>query len=473
MKLKNEMQWSDLLNWQRPGLAGLNDIDPARPPWQMDYDRIVFSSAFRRLQDKTQVFPLSDSDYVRTRLTHSLEVSTVARTLGMMAGAIVLSRHGQETVRRYPKGKETVSTLSETFSTADFGSIVAVAALAHDLGNPPFGHSGEDAVRYWFINSPCGKAARETVKQAALAREFELWEGNAQGFRILTSLQLYRDKGGMRLTNATLGAFTKYPISAIEAGPGKRWEKFGFFSAESNIFNSIAKTLGLLRNSNGGWCRHPLAYVMEAADDVCNPIVDFEDGARLGCIAYQDSNKLLLSILPAQEQTAAKKRLQDEPDDNSRIGYLRALAIRELIKQVSASFKKNESQILRGKYESELILDTPAGRSGGILNEIKDRIKKDIYTHFNIVETEAAGFEVIGGLLDLFWTAVDEAANGRLSYRSKKILQRIPMEFVGKDMVPDNDPYLRLLRITDFVTGMTDQYALSLFRKLKGITLSS
>lgn len=472
MKKPVKMQWSQLLNWQRQGVSKSQDINSARPPWQMDFDRIVFSSAFRRLQDKTQVFPLSGSDYVRTRLTHSMEVATLARTLGMMAGEIVIRKHGKEEVLRYPEGKRPrKSTIAKTFSPSDFGAIVAVAALAHDLGNPPFGHSGEDAVRHWFKNSLYGQAARATLPSKVIEKEFDLWEGNAQGFRILTRLQLYRAKGGMRLTNATLGTFTKYPVSADNAGEGKRYKKYGFFDAEADTFSDIANALGLLKDAAGGWCRHPLTYVMEAADDVCNPIIDFEDGVRLGCIDPKDAIKMLMQVLPKAERPAAQKRLRDEPDPGSKIGYLRALAIRELVKQVSATFSKNEALILRGQYQGDLVSKTPAGCEGGPLSKIKARISEDVYTHAGIIETEAAGFEIIGGLLDLFWIAVEEAANGELSYRSKKILSRIPSEFIGRDRKPHADPYIRLLRITDFVTGMTDGYALELYRKLKGITL--
>lgn len=473
MKTNEHMKWSRLLNWQRLGQTAARDIDPTRPPWQIDYDRVVFSSAFRRLQDKTQVFPLSGSDYVRTRLTHSMEVSTVARTLGMMAGQYILNRYGEEEVTRYDEnGLSFKSIIKSTYSINDFGALVAVAALAHDLGNPPFGHSGEDAVRYWFKNSPQGKAAKKALKSKEQVREFERWEGNAQGFRILTKLQMRRDKGGMQLTNATLGAFTKYPVLASQCGrKGSRFKKYGFFSSEKDLFKTVATTLGLLPSRGGGWCRHPLAFVMEAADDVCNPIVDFEDGVRMGCIDKKEAIDMLMEIIPSGDRNKTSRALDGELDDTSRVGYLRAVAIRQLVKEVAEAFRKKEPLMLKGEYDGDLIAETIAGRKNGPLGAIRERISSDVYTNGGIIETEAAGFEIIGALLDLFWPAVNEAASGSPSTRARKILLRIPDEFVGPKRQPDKDPYIRLLRVTDYVTGMTDRYALSLFRKLKGITL--
>ncbi|MFA5265715.1 MAG: dNTP triphosphohydrolase [Opitutaceae bacterium] len=271
---------------------------PSRSPWQIDYDRIVFSSAFRRLQDKTQVFPLSDSDYIRTRLTHSLEVSTVARTLGTIAGAVILERHGHELVlnndQRLP--------LNAVVTPGDIGAILAAAALAHDLGNPPFGHSGEDAVRHWFETS---RKLRQTRMRLSAAQRADMrnWEGNAQGFRILTLLQLYRaEGGGMRLTHSTLATFCKYPTQSLDAlgkeAPASR-KKFGVFQSELTQFQAVANATGLLRQKSGArvtWCRHPLAFLMEAADDVCYRIVDLEDGYRVGCIPFETASKVLLKI---------------------------------------------------------------------------------------------------------------------------------------------------------------------------------
>lgn len=481
------MKWSALLNWQRLGIEKAEDIDPSRPPWQIDYDRLIFSSAFRRLQDKTQVFPLSGSDYVRTRLTHSLEVSTVARTLGMLAGQRILDKHGDEEIIPRPNSEPSIrEKLREVLRPSDFGTIVATAALAHDLGNPPFGHSGEDAVSSWFCDTRNGGAVHAGIGVAAKLTDFKKWEGNAQGFRILTKLQLYRSRGGMRLTYVTLGAFTKYPHSSECVAKDSSLKKHGFFASEAPEFEEVAKATGLLRRpEHKGWCRHPLAYLMEAADDICYRIVDFEDGFRLGRIPYETVESLLLAIDPKTDPA----RLKDEPDDQSRVSYLRARAIRVLVDQVAQAFIDNEDRILAGETIRDLITLTPVGQKDGPLEAIKAVIKKRVYTAPAVLETEAAGFEIIGGLLDEFSYAVERraayerqieenAANGlsiapEINHRANKVLQLIPEEFVGPGRKPDKDPYIRLLRITDYVSGMTDSYALSLYRRLKGIALPS
>ena len=489
MKNKPEkMKWSKLLNWTLPGQDQPRDIEIARPPWQIDYDRLVFSSAFRRLQDKTQVFPLSGSDYVRTRLTHSLEVSTVSYSLGMMVGAHILKTYENEEVTPKPEAEPNeTQKLGDVFSPADFGTIIATAALAHDIGNPPFGHSGEDAVRSWFSNSTIAKEAAKTLKPEQ-RKDFEAWEGNAQGFRILTRLQLYRDKGGMQLTHAALAAFTKYPLTAdaVCATAKKPYKKHGFFLSESEQFETVAQATGLLPQTNGqGWCRHPFAYLMEAADDLCYSIVDFEDGYRLGRIPYKVIEDNLIKVDPSIE----KIRLLNEPDDQSRVSYLRARCISVLVRQAAEAFIQNEDRVLRGEAIGDLISLTEAGKIAGALDMIKDLTRKYVYTDTKVLETEAAGFEIIGGLLDIFLDAIETkakydveqaaykidktGAEPKFDSKAKKVLQLIPDEFVGPEGIPSKDPYIRLLRTTDYVTGMTDSYALNLYRRLKGISLSN
>src|SRR3954467_3450566 len=261
------MNWAQLLcadrlRLDRPGIPA-----PPRSPFQIDSDRIIFSSAFRRLQDKTQVFPLADNDYVRTRLTHSLEVASVGRSLGARVGDHLCQAH-------FPGGE---------IHASDIGAIVSAAALAHDLGNPPFGHSGEDAIRHWFTTSPVAQAARKEFTKAE-KKDFECFEGNAQGFRIITRLQM-PDNPGLRLTYATLAAFTKYPRASrlpVKPEGGASAKKFGFFQSEAPFFEEVAVRTGLDQRVPGAawWCRHPLAFLVEAADDICYRLVDFEDGFR-------------------------------------------------------------------------------------------------------------------------------------------------------------------------------------------------
>lgn len=263
------MEWPKLLSHLRLPDSEPGSYDPSRPPWQVDYDRLIFCSAFRRLQDKTQVHPLSASDYVRTRLTHSLEVSSVARTIGTRAGAHILKKHGKESYQ----GKKP---LNQVLAPSDIGMIVSAAALAHDIGNPPFGHSGEDAIRHWFATSKVAEQIGKnfTPKQRA---DIEKWDGNAAGFRILSRLQFYRNKGGMKLTSACLGAYMKYPTSATGTFAGKSKQnqgiagkKPGFFESDRPQWEAVAKELGLVKDGLNRWCRHPLAYLTEAADDICN-----------------------------------------------------------------------------------------------------------------------------------------------------------------------------------------------------------
>ena len=466
------MNWPQLLNWNRLGDAALIPIDPSRSPWQYDYDRIVFSSAFRRLQDKTQVFPLSGGgDYVRTRLTHSLEVSTVARSLGMQAGKAILERHGDELIEPDPRSAPgKFRPMRDVFTPADIGAIVANAALAHDVGNPPFGHSGEDAVRHWFRTSAVAQRARDQLAATGDEADFSNWEGNAQGFRILTRHELYPDSGGFRLTYATLAAFTKYPTSARSLLIAKKarllsQKKNGYFESEAELFAQVAQATGLIhREQPGVWCRHPLAFLMEAADDICYRIVDLEDGHRLGRIPYAEAVAALRLIAT----NVSEKRLAVQANDGARIAYLRARAIGQLANQVSEEFAKHDHEILRGEYERELIsgADCFAG-----LKQVQKLVRDYVYPASSVVETEAVGFEVIPGLLDIFWHAVDATAEGCANLRDEKIMQVLQSSGLGTAAAPTASVQERLMGVIDIVTGMTDSNALSFYRKLKGIDL--
>ncbi len=444
------MNWPQLLNPHRLGSDRPTPADPLRSPFVVDSDRITFSSAFRRLQDKTQVFPLADNDYVRTRLTHSLEVASVARSLGARVGAAIVEKHG----------------LAPEFHASDFGAIVSAAALAHDLGNPPFGHSGEDAIRHWFKTSPVAAATREELSEDERA-DFEGFEGNAQGFRIITRLQM-PDNPGLRLTYATLGAFTKYPRTARLGVPtsGISAKKFGFFNAEGSFFVRVAEATGLVPRGEGvtWWCRHPLAFLVEAADDICYRLVDFEDGYRLKFLSFGEVSEAFLGVTgdPKDRERAERNR-----DPKDQIAFLRAQAIGVSIRQVAEAFIANEAAILNGEFDEELLsLDLPARDA---LDDIKRRSRETIYSTTRGVEIEAAGYEVLGGLLDVFFGAADDIARhgDGAAPKSKKLLKLVPAQFLA----PGGTPYERLLRMTDFVSGMTDSYAVSLYKKVRGISL--
>ncbi len=449
------MNWPQLLCADRHGESRKAGAEPQRSPFQRDSDRLIFSSAFRRLQDKTQVFPLADNDYVRTRLTHSLEVASVGRSVGTIVGSAICERDGLPVLHG-----------------SDFGAIVAAAALAHDLGNPPFGHSGEDAIRVWFESSAVAKENRASLKkneQEDLAR----FEGNAQGFRLITRLQM-PDNPGLRLTCATLGAFTKYPIeslvpnkAAIHDGTSSR--KFGFFQSERDYFTEVADRCGLIRRTpmHAWWVRHPLAFLVEAADDICYRLVDFEDGFRLGFLDYDEVRDAFLRVIGDDSLRARAEAMRAEKE---RVEFLRAMAIGAAVRQTADLFLKKEAEILRGEFDQPLIDHIPAGAE---LEVIKQRSIGTIYATARGVEIEAAGFAVLGGLLDDFVGAVSDLArrDKHASPRSRKLLQLVPEQAIGPNREPDPSPYQRLLRMIDFVSGMTDSYAVSLYKKVRGISL--
>ena len=447
------MDWNRLLSRARPGLSRQQPDSEARTDFQRDFDRIVFSSAFRRLQDKTQVFPLSQSDYVRTRLTHSLEVSSVGRSLGTMVGDSVIRRHDLKGV--YPQ---------------DFGAVVAAACLAHDIGNPPFGHAGEDAIRLWFTTSATGRAILEPLTEAQ-RQDFLRFEGNAQGFRIITRLQSPDNHGGMQLTCATLGIFTKYPRGSalpVEPPPGIAFKKFGFYQDDLDLFAEVAGQLGLEPVAPGAWSRHPLAYLVEAADDICYRIIDVEDAFRLQQLRYEEVRDLLLPLTGTPERAQCKMDRITRPKE--RIEYLRAKAIGAIIEQVHQCFMTHEDAILAGAFPEELLDAIPAADA---MRALKECGEQQVYVSRPVVEVEAAGFEVLGGLLEGFMSTVaDIAARGlNASSKSRMLIYLIPEQFVGPGRQPAADPYHRVLAITDFVSGMTDSYAVALFKKLTGMSL--
>jgi len=449
------MRWETLLCSSRLGRLGKGTAGPMethRSPFQRDFDRIVFSSAFRRMQDKTQVFPLAESDYVRTRLTHSLEAACVGRSLGTHIGARVVERHGLRHVH-----------------PSDIGAIVAAACLAHDIGNPPFGHSGEDGIRHWFATSPVARSLSERLTPAQ-RHDFERFEGNAQGFRILTRLQMPDNEGGLQLTCATLAAFAKYPVASdtpaeLRGGAGSK--KFSFFLSESPLFAEVAGGTGMLRRSGDAacWARHPLAFLVEAADDICYRLVDFEDGVRLGILSGGEVSHAFSEVIGKPDALERAARLEGQKEQ---IEMLRAMAIGTVVDQAAEVFLAHETEILAGTFDRPLIDCAPAAEA---LAKIQRRSMETIYVSPRGLEIEAAGFEVIGGLLDLFVQAVEDEAAGRKGGRSRTLLRLVPDQFIGKDRRIDPDPYPRLQRITDFVAGMTDSYAVALYRKLRGISL--
>jgi len=439
------MTWDTLLSPERR-LQKKTSGEPSRSSFEQDYDRIIFSHPFRRLQDKTQVHPLPEHDFVHTRLTHSLEVSSVGRSLGKKAGEIILERHPE---------------LRSNFTLFDFGAVTAAAALAHDLGNPPFGHAGEDSISDFFKHHPLGKRWQSEVT-AAQWEDLIRFEGNAQGFRILN-----KDQYGLRLTYATLGAFTKYPCPALvdERQPGRKSQKkFGFFQSERESFIEVADALGLIRMADNIWCRHPLAFLVEAADDICYNIIDLEDGCRLGLVSFDETVDLLGRILGDKLN---RSRLAEIDDLNQKLGILRSMAIGQLIDACIEVFADHESAILDGSFDQAL---ADLSRYSNSLREISRVSVERIYHARHVVEIEASGHQILPGLLEEFTEAGASMLSGNSSRKHKNLSLLLPRE-IASGIKPGIEPYDMLRTIIDFVSGMTDRHALSLYRKIKGISL--
>ena len=444
--MNTQERWLKLLSPERLGANTEHAVGHSpgvsldRSRFQQDYDRIVFTSALRRLKDKTQVFPLAQSDYVRTRLTHSLEASCVGRSLGSMVGRAIVDRHG----------------LAPDVHPSDFGAVVAAACLAHDIGNPPFGHAGEDAMRAWFASHSANLAGLDPDQRADLLN----YEGNAQGFRILTHLQNPTNPGGLQLTCAVLATFAKYPRRSHLAEPlaGKSARKFGYFQAEAGLFAEVAETVGLIPRAAGAWFRHPLTFLVEAADDTCYLVVDIEDGVQQGCVAPEQAEALLLDLAGG---ISAASRLKHLEDPKRRIEYLRARAIGRLVDEAARIFLENEAAIIDGSFDHALFDVSPVGES---LQAVRKVAEEQIYNARQVMEVMAAGYEVISGLLDGYVAG----ACGPQSARNRVWANLLPADF---ERTAGDSNYLRLLQVADMIAGMTDSHAVSAYRRLKGIEL--
>ena len=443
------MDWTTLLKPIRQG-----DKEPmlgdSRSAFEIDFDRIVFSHPFRRLQDKTQVHPLPESDFVHNRLTHSLEVSSVARSLGKNAGKTIVERYG---------------LAQQELSHHDIGAIVAGAALAHDVGNPPFGHSGEAGISDFFKNSETGTKIKKHITPQQW-EDITHFEGNAQGFRILTHITK-----GLKLTYPVLAAFTKYPCASPKKGKvtRKSQKKYGFFQAEATYFEEMAHILQLtpLQEAQAeGWLRHPLAFLVEAADDICYSIIDLEDGCGLKLISYQDTIELLAPLLGDQFDPTKLARYDS---DRERVGVLRAITINKLVEEVTTVFLDLEKKIMTGEFDQDLVSQIPQSK---YLDEITRVSVQKIYRSEQVIQREAAGFEVLEGLMQAFIQAVynEKLEVEKFGSRQKNVLRLLPVEYRNR-LDTTEDLYSRILIITDFVSGLTDSNALRLFQIIKGIAL--
>lgn len=442
------MNWEQLLSLKRFGDTKKRlraAQDETRLGFEVDFDRIIFSSAFRSLQDKTQVIPLSKTDFVHTRLTHSLEVSVVGRTLGRRVGKELLERH------------PNLSVLGYTFN--DFGAIVAAASVMHDIGNPPFGHSGEKAIgEYFKTGSGFQYKSQLTDKEYQDLIDFE---GNANGFKIATESKEGRP-GGLRLSYATLGAFMKYPKESLPKKPTNHIvdKKYGCFQSEKDAFLDVVNDLGLLKKDEleTSFYRHPLAYLVEAADDICYTIIDFEDGINLGLIDEEYALEYMIKLV---KNTIDKQKYHSLQYKKDRVSYLRALAINVLINEAVTIFLENEEAILNGLFENAL-LDKCAYEAQ--MNDIIKISIDKIYQSKEVVEKEVAGYKIIADLLHVFVNALNNKYEGKESNYDKLVLRLLPEEYQQEK----DNLYDRIMQICTYVARISDGYAIRLQKKLTG-----
>ena len=444
------MDWNTLISAKRFGLEEFHkERHENRSEFQRDYDRLIFSAPFRRLQNKTQVFPLPGSIFVHNRLTHSLEVSCVGRSLGNDVAKAILARRPELQHSYLP----------------EIGSIVSAACLAHDLGNPPFGHSGERAISTFFSEGK-GLALKEKQpdgEQLTSAQWEDLthFEGNANAFRLLTHQFEGRRKGGFVLTYSTLASIVKYPYSSSLAG---QKSKFGFFTTEEESFRRIAEELGMkqLNGSPLRYTRRPLVYLVEAADDICYQMMDIEDAHKLKILTTQETQDLLLSYFPDERKTHITNTFKIVNDTNEQIAYLRSSVIGLLISECTRAFLDNENKILEGEFEGSLIKHI-AERPADAYRHCAEVSFQKIYRSRDVLDIELAGFRIISTLLELM---IDAVCSPEKAY-SQLLINRVSGQYNMKATAL----YERIQAVLDYISGMTDVFALDLYRKINGNSL--
>lgn len=437
------MIWEKLLSGERLGKEPQGNQESGRSPFHKDHDRIVFSGAFRRLGKKTQVHPLAENDHIHTRLTHSLEVACIGRSLGTKVG----------------------ETLKEDFpdwiTPSDIGVIVQSACLAHDIGNPPFGHSGEEAIRHWFEDATKKDYFPHKDISTKEREDFLNFEGNAQGFRVLTQLEYHQFKGGMQLTYATLGAFLKYPWPSIN---DKETKKYGCNQSELEIMQDLAKKLGLISRGSNQWCRHPLVYLMEAADDICYALLDLEDGVEMGILQFEEVESLLLSLINGNVPNDYKN-MNEKDSARRKLAMLRGRVMERLVDSLKDAFVHKKEDLLSGSLEGSLI--------GYCEDHLKECVKKaktlakdKIFNHGRKTQLEIGAYTTLETLLNAFCGAVlEQSKHNGLTFKNKRIL----------DLMGSNAPqedwslYKSYMRVLDYIGGMTDNYATYLAHQIGGL----
>ncbi|MBR4593466.1 MAG: dNTP triphosphohydrolase [Bacteroidaceae bacterium] len=442
------MDWKRLISAKRLGMEGIESVHKDdRSAFLRDYDRLIFSAPFRRLQNKTQVFPLPGSVFVHNRLTHSLEVACVGRSLGNNVSRALIKKRPE---------------LADT-NIQEIGNIVSAACLAHDMGNPPFGHSGEKAISAYFTEGK-GQCLKEQFSDNPVQwTDIINFEGNANAFRLLAHQFIGRRKGGFAMTYSTLASIVKYPYSSYLAN-GKN--KFGFFDSEASIFAKIADELGIIRLSESGqplkYVRYPLVWLVEAADDICYLLMDLEDAHKLKILSTEKTIGLMMDFLKPEEQAHAHNIIDMVSDVNEQVSYLRSKLVGLLVEECTHVFMQNEQAILDGTFSGSLIKhisDIPQQA----YKRCAELSREKIYRSRDVLEVELAGFRIISTLLDLMVEAVQ---NTEREY-SKLLINRVSSQYD----INAKDIYNRILAVLDYISGMTDVYALDIYRKINGNSL--
>ena len=442
------MEWKQLISNKRFGQEHKHaERHDDRSEFKRDYDRLIFSSAFRRLQNKTQVFPLPGSIFVHNRLTHSLEVASVGMSIG--------NDISRRVIQKQPDLKDTL--------VEEIGTIVSAACLAHDLGNPPFGHSGEKAIQTFFSEGPGLKI--KPMVSSEFWDDITHFEGNANAFRILTHRFKGRRQGGFVMTYSMLASIVKYPFASSLAG---NHGKFGFFASEAESYRKIADELGISCKSAPGeplkYARHPLVYMVEAADDICYEIMDIEDSHKLKILSFAETEHLLLSFFDEDIQQKIRQRIIDEEltDENEKVVYMRASVIGKLENECVAAFLAHEEEILAGTFEGSLI-DHISERQKKAYKECEKISYSKIYQSKPVLDIELSGYQIMATLMEVF---VEAAVNPSRFY-SKQLLRRVSSQY---DIENENLEE-RIMAVLDYISGMTDIYALDIYQKINGISL--
>lgn len=442
------MKWQQLISNKRFGQEKRHALrHDDRSEFKRDSDRLIYSAPFRRLQNKTQVFPLPGSVFVHNRLTHSLEVSSLGKSLGDDVAKRLIEKH-----------PELRGTLFE-----EIGTIVQTAGLAHDLGNPPFGHSGEKAIQTFFTEGE-GHALKGRVSDR-FWNDITHFEGNANAFRLLTHRFNGRREGGFVMTYSTLASIVKYPLASSLAG---EHGKFGFFTSEEADYQRIADELGIIRKSSEGeplrFARHPLVYLMEAADDICYEIMDLEDSHKLKIISYEETRELLLSFFDEKTRTHILERIEEEgvTDENEQVVYLRACVVGELESECVKAFVEHEEEILEGTFEGSLIKhisDLPRQA----YKHCQEVSKKKIYQSKLVLDVELSGYKIMETLMQ----NLIEAAVHPEKFHSQQLIKRFSSQYD----IQSDDLETRIMAVIDYISGMTDIYSLDIYQKICGISL--